>query len=373
MTCSLFGGHFAGRRVLVTGHTGFKGSWLSEWLLTLGADVIGYALEAPTEPSLFEELGLEGRMRSVVGDVRDLQRLREVFGAERPEIVFHLAAQPLVRLSYDEPVDTYATNVMGTVNVLEAIRHTPGVRVAVMVTSDKCYENRETGQAYAEDDPLGGYDPYSSSKACAELVTSAYRRSFFGEGAETRIASVRAGNVIGGGDWALDRIVPDCVRALESGVPITVRNPDAVRPWQHVLEPLSGYLLLASRMWSGGHEFDGAWNFGPREHGTVPVRRVVEAMIGGWGSGSWDHPDGIRSVHEANLLALDIAKAREILGWAPIHSIERTFATTAAWYGARHRGADVRTITDDDISRYVDDARRLGAVWTTTGQESAEE
>lgn len=361
---TLFGGTYSGRRVLVTGHTGFKGAWLCEWLLGMGAEVTGFALEPPTDPSLFEELGLATRMTHHIGDVRDLAKLRSVFDAARPEIVFHLAAQPLVRLSYAEPVTTYDTNVMGTVNVLEAVRHCPSVRVAVMVTSDKCYENRETGQAYAEDDPMGGYDPYSSSKGCAELVTSAYRRSFFGPDSSVRIASVRAGNVIGGGDWALDRIVPDCVRALQADEPIEVRNPDAVRPWQHVLEPLSGYLLLASRLFGEGVAFDGAWNFGPDEQGTVPVRTVVETFIAAWGSGSWTTPQATGAQpHEAHLLALDITKAREQLSWRPVHSAEEALGITAAWYSARHAGGDVRSLTDGDIDRYVDAARRQNAVW----------
>lgn len=362
MTEGLFSGAYAGRHVLVTGHTGFKGSWLSEWLLRLGAHVTGYALEPPTEPSLFDELGLASRMTHVIGDVRDLAHLRATFAAAQPEIVFHLAAQPLVRLSYDEPVETYETNVMGTVNVLEASRATPSVRVVVIVTSDKCYENRETDHAYREDDSMGGYDPYSSSKGCAELVTAAYRQSFFGAASPVRVASARAGNVIGGGDWACDRIIPDCVRALQANEPIVVRNPDAVRPWQHVLEPLSGYLLLASRLLEGDPAFDGPWNFGPREQGTVPVRRVVEDMIDAWGSGTWQYA-GQAGPHEAHLLALDIGKAQSLLRWEPLYPVDRTVQVTAAWYAARHRGEDVAALTDDDIARYETAARAAGAAW----------
>lgn len=370
----LFGGTYAGRRVFVTGHTGFKGSWLSEWLLSLGAHVTGYALEPPTDPSLFDELGLAERMGHVIGDVRDLGQLRAALSSAGPEIVFHLAAQPLVRLSYEEPVQTYETNVMGTVNLLEAVRACPSVRAVVVVTSDKCYENRETGQAYHEDDCLGGYDPYSSSKGCAELVTAAYRRSFFGPASAVAVASVRAGNVIGGGDWAADRIVPDCVRALQAGEPIVVRNPDAVRPWQHVLEPLSGYLHLGATMLAG-HEFDGAWNFGPEEQGTVPVRRVADAIVAAWGSGSWTSPETAGGPHEARLLALDITKAHTRLGWRPLYDVERTLRVTAAWYAARHEGADVRASTDNDISAYAEEAIRAGAVWAggttiTSGSET---
>ncbi|MGV8083280.1 MAG: CDP-glucose 4,6-dehydratase [Coriobacteriia bacterium] len=360
----LFGGVFAGRRVLVTGHTGFKGSWLCEWLLRLGAQITGYALRPNTEPSLFVELGLADRIHHIIGDVRDLGALKAIFTSVRPEIVFHLAAQPLVRLSYEQPVETYETNVMGTVNLLEAVRDSSSVRVVIVVTSDKCYENRETGEAYRENDAMGGYDPYSSSKGCAELVTSAYRRSFFGSDSAVRVASVRAGNVIGGGDWALDRIVPDCVRALQAGRPIVVRNPDAVRPWQHVLEPLSGYLHLAARLWCGEHNLDGAWNFGPNEQGTVPVRDVVEAMVSAWGSGSWVASSPMQhQPHEAKLLALNTEKAETLLNWRPLYRVADTICTTSAWYAARHGGGSVRLLTDADIARYEAEGVRSSVVW----------
>lgn len=369
---ALFGGAFAGRRAFVTGHTGFKGSWLAEWLLLLNAAVTGYALEPPTDPSLFVELGLANRMQHIIGDVRDLEHLRSAIVAAQPEVVFHLAAQPLVRLSYEQPVLTYETNVMGTVNLLEAVRACPSVQAVVVVTSDKCYENRETGQAYHEDDCLGGFDPYSSSKGAAEIVTAAYRRSFFGAESATRVASVRAGNVIGGGDWALDRIIPDCIRALSAERPIVVRNPDAVRPWQHVLEPLSGYLHLASRMLQGGHDFDGAWNFGPEERGTVPVRMVADAIVAAWGSGSWTSPPQAAAPHEARLLALDITKAKTVLGWRPLYEVHDALATTAAWYAKRHEGAEVRAITDEDIRAYADEARRSKAAWAADAHDSGE-
>jgi CDP-glucose 4,6-dehydratase len=360
-----FGGAFAGRRVLVTGHTGFKGSWLTRWLLDLGAEVTGYALEPPTDPSLFEELDLAREMAHVVADVRDLEKLQTEMLAARPEFVFHLAAQPLVRLSYEQPVETYATNVLGTVNVLESVRAVPSVGVMVNVTSDKCYENRETGQAYREDDPMGGFDPYSSSKGCSELVTAAYRRSFFGDGSSVALASARAGNVIGGGDWAADRIVPDSVRALTAGAPIVVRNPDAVRPWQHVLEPLSGYLWLAARMSTGSHEFDGPWNFGPEPGGDWPVHAVVDAIVEAWGSGSWEQAaGGPPQPHEAKLLSLDITKARRDLGWRPVYDVRHAIGATALWYAARHRDrTSVAASTASDIADYERAARDAGLPW----------
>jgi CDP-glucose 4,6-dehydratase len=358
---SMFGGAYSGRRVLVTGHTGFKGSWLCEWLLGLGAEVSGLALEPPTQPSLFDELDLARRIaRHRIGDVRDLAQLRSATAEAAPEIVFHLAAQPLVRLSYDEPVQTYATNVMGTVNQLESVRSCGSVRAVVNVTSDKCYENRETGQAYRETDAMGGWDPYSSSKGCSELVTAAYRHSFFGQGSDVRVASVRAGNVIGGGDWAADRIIPDCVRALTAGQPVIVRNPEAVRPWQHVLEPLSGYLMLGGRLLAGDAAFDGPWNFGPRPGGAVRVREVVDAMTSAWGSGSWTTPDDAGpQPHEAHLLALDITKAQGELGWRPLYDVPQAVGVTARWYAARQGGADVGQLTRADIEGYEGAAREL--------------
>jgi CDP-glucose 4,6-dehydratase len=361
----LFSGAFSGRRVFITGHTGFKGSWLSRWLLDLGADVTGYALDPPTDPSLFDELRLAREISHVVADVRDLEKLHTEMLLARPEFVFHLAAQPLVRLSYERPVETYATNVLGTVNVLESVRGVTSVGVVVNVTSDKCYENRETGQPYREGDPMGGFDPYSSSKGCSELVTAAYRRSFFGDGSHVALASARAGNVIGGGDWAPDRIVPDSVRALTAGAPIVVRNPDAVRPWQHVLEPLSGYLWLAARMSAGGHAFDGPWNFGPEPGVDWPVRAVVDAIVEAWGSGSWEQATGgAPQPHEAKLLSLDIGKARRELGWRPVYDVRHAIGATAAWYAARDRDAgSVAARTVSDIADYVRAARDAGVPW----------
>lgn len=364
VSARLFDGAYEGRHVLVTGHTGFKGAWLCEWLLALGAEVTGYSLEPPTNPSLFEELGLDDRLNHVVGDVRDLAHVRRVMGSARPEFVFHLAAQSLVRPSYDEPVATFDSNVMGTVNVLEAVRSCSHVRVALIVTSDKCYENRETDHAYHEGDAMGGHDPYSASKGCAELVTAAYRSSFFGANSDTRIASARAGNVIGGGDWARDRIVPDCIRALQAEQAIVVRNPSAIRPWQHVLEPLSGYLHLASTLRRQGSEYDGGWNFGPVDEERVPVGRVVDSVIAAWGSGTWETPAGSGGQpHEAHKLALDITKATEQLGWAPTYDTESAIRVTAAWYAARHKGSDVAAVTRQDIDEYVRRSAAASAVW----------
>jgi CDP-glucose 4,6-dehydratase len=361
----LFGGIYEGRRVLVTGHTGFKGSWLTQWLLSLGAQVTGYSLEPPTDPSLFEELGLAQHIDHHIADVRDLRRLSEVMGDARPEIVLHLAAQPLVRLSYDEPVVTFETNVMGSVNVLEAARHTPSVRAVVNVTSDKCYENREWEFAYRENDPLGGHDPYSASKGAAEIATAAYRRSFFSAQDAAAVATGRAGNVVGGGDWALDRIVPDCVRALAAGDAIQVRNPGAVRPWQHVLEPTGAYLWLASRLFAHGHDFEGAWNFGPLPGGNLTVAEIVDGVVAQWGSGSWEGPrPDSAGVHEATFLKLDCAKAADVLGWRPVWDVAEALAQTTHWYRSRHEGASVSELTTECLDAYVAEAQRSKAAWT---------
>jgi len=350
--------------VFMTGHTGFKGSWLAEWLVMAGAHVTGYALDPPTEPNLFEALGLRERIRHVVADVRDRDRLVAEVQAARPTVIFHLAARALVRRAYEEPADTFETNVMGTVNVLEAARASPSVRAVVIVTSDKVYENPETGHAFKETDPLGGRDPYAASKGGAELVTAAYRASFFADGAA--VATVRAGNVIGGGDWAPDRIIPDSVRALTAGAPIVVRNPDALRPWQHVLEPLSGYLLLGSSMLDEGRRFEGAWNFGPTEdRADKPVRWVVEQFLGEWGEGSWTMPASLDGQpHEAQRLSLDSAKAREQLGWAPVWDAPTAVRRTAAWYREYYRAPAVaRTLVEDELRAYEQDARAAGLAW----------
>jgi CDP-glucose 4,6-dehydratase len=354
------------RSVFVTGHTGFKGAWLAEWLTTLGAEVTGYALDPPTQPNLFDALDLGARLQHVVADIRDRDRVVAEVQAAQPSVIFHLAAQALVRRAYAEPHETFETNVMGTVNVLEAARACPSVRAVVVVTSDKCYQNLETGRPFRETDALGGRDPYSASKGCAELVTAAYRASYFADGAA--VASVRAGNVIGGGDWAADRIVPDCVRALAEGEPILVRNPDAVRPWQHVLEPLSGYLWLAALLLRDGHGYECAWNFGPTEAGAVrPVRWVVDRFVEEWGSGSWTTPaDAGRQPHEAHHLSLDSTKAREQLGWSPVWDALTAVRQTASWYRDYHRApGTARELAEHQLATYQDDARAAGLAWTS--------
>ncbi len=345
-----------GKRVLITGHTGFKGGWLSFWLKSLGADIAGYALAPSTNPSLFQIANLSQDMKSVIADVRDFASLKTIVAEFRPEIVFHLAAQALVRYSYANPIETYSTNVMGTVNLLEAVRQTGGVKAIVNVTSDKCYENRERSKGYREDEPLGGYDPYSSSKACAELVTAAYRNSFFNTGDHAghglALASARAGNVIGGGDWAEDRLIPDIMRAFLAGKPVAIRNPNAVRPWQHVLEPSSGYLLLAEKLWSEGGKFAEAWNFGPDESDAKPVQWIVERIAEAWGRpGAWA-PDKGAHPHEATYLALDCSKAKEKLGWRPRWSLDRALDATSEWYRAYQGGKEVAPMMLRQIAEY---------------------
>ncbi|MFC7536719.1 CDP-glucose 4,6-dehydratase [Sphingomonas sp. GCM10030256] len=338
-----------GRRVLVTGHTGFKGGWLSLWLHKMGAQVIGLSLPAPTEPSFFEQTGLAELIDHRIGDVRDESIVREAIADARPEVVLHLAAQPLVRYSYDNPVETYATNVMGTVHVLEACRHTPSVKAVVSITTDKCYENREWIWPYRENDPMGGYDPYSSSKGAAELVISAYRRSY-PDGPS--LASVRAGNVIGGGDWALDRLVPDIVRAMLAGRNVEVRNPNSVRPWQHVLEALGGYLIIAGRLLQNDRSVATAYNFGPSDDDTQPVSWVVEKMLRAWGgSSTWVKPEGAQP-HEATLLRLDCSKARAELNWKPRLRLEEALAKVVEWHKEVDRSGDARTISLAQIEDY---------------------
>ncbi len=359
-----FNDAYAGRRVLVTGHTGFKGAWLVEWLLRLGADVTGYALEPPTTPSLFEACGLGGRLHHVVADVRDRDRLAAEMAAARPSVVFHLAAQAIVRTAYARPRETFETNVMGTVNLLEAARPCDSVEAVVIVTSDKSYQNLEVRRPFRETDAMGGRDPYSASKGATELVVDAYRQSYFAEGAA--VASVRAGNVIGPGDWAADRIVPDIVRAVTAGEPVVVRNPDAVRPWQHVLEPLSGYLWLGARLLRDGHDFAGAWNFGPSDAGgDRTVRWLVEEFLDAWGVGEWVAPPiAAPQPHEAHHLALDISKARDRLGWAPVWDAAEAVRRTAAWYAAYDADpGTARPLLDGQLGAYEADARAAGLVW----------
>lgn len=340
-----------GKKVLVTGHTGFKGSWLCLWLQSLGAEVTGYALAPPGNPSLFEETRVAQGMVSLHGDIRDPEQMNRAMTRFQPEIVIHMAAQSLVRHSYLNPVETYATNVMGTVNVLEAVRQTASVRAAVIVTSDKCYENREWVWGYRENEAMGGYDPYSNSKGCAELVTSAYRQSFFRDGSAA-VASARAGNVIGGGDWAADRLVPDMVRAIADRRPVSIRNPRAIRPWQHVLEPLSGYLLLAQKLYEDGTAYAEGWNFGPREDDARPVQWIAEQFTGLWGEGASWVLDGAEHPHEAHYLKLDCSKARMRLDWQPKWSLETSLRKIVAWQKAHLRNQDMRTFTLEQILEF---------------------
>lgn len=346
-------GGWAGRRVFLTGHTGFKGGWLALWLGRLGAQVSGYSLQPPTRPSLFELARVQDGMRSVIADIRDLERVAKEMRTAEPEVVFHLAAQPLVRHSYADPVQTYATNVLGTAHVLEAVRRTPGVRAVIVVTTDKCYENLEWAWGYRENDRLGGRDPYSNSKACAELVTQAFRDSFFRAGErKVAVASARAGNVIGGGDWAADRLLPDVVRAIVEGRPVRVRRPDAVRPWQHVLDPLSGYLRLAERLLADGERWAEGWNFGPDEADARNVRWVVERFVQLWGEGAgWEIDPGTHP-HEAGMLRLDISKARQRLSWRPVWNIDRTLECTVAWYRGHAKGANMRALSLAQIDEF---------------------
>ena len=340
-----------GRRVFLTGHTGFKGGWLSLWLQRLGAEVTGYALPPPTTPSLFEAAQVARGMRSMLGDVNEFPALQKAMADAAPEIVIHLAAQPLVRAGYDTPVETYRTNVLGTVHVLEAMRGVSSVRAAVNVTTDKCYENREWYWGYREGDPLGGFDPYSTSKACAELVTQSYRSAFFAKGT-LALASARAGNVIGGGDWGVDRLVPDILRAITAGTPVKIRRPDAVRPWQHVLEPLSGYLLLAEKLFSEGARYAEAWNFGPRDEGAQPVRWLAESLTRLWGEGARWAVDGAEHPHEAQFLKLDCSKAHALLGWQPRLPLAQALEWIVDWHRALKRGDDMGAVCAAQIARF---------------------
>ena len=361
---NLFRGIYKKRKVLITGHTGFKGSWLAFWLSQMGADILGYALEPNTNPNHFSMLDLP--IESVIGDIRDIEHLTRVFGKFQPEIIFHLAAQPLVRLSFDDPVETFNTNIMGTVDIFEACRRTPSVRAVINVTSDKCYENREWVWGYREKDPMGGYDPYSASKGCAELITSAYKNSFFnlaeyGRKHYTLLASVRAGNVIGGGDWAKDRIITDMMEAVGHGKKLYIRNPQAIRPWQHVLEPLSGYLLLGQKLLEGEKEFADAWNFGPNDDGAIPVVQMVQEMQKIWNKISYKVEQDKNNPHEAGLLKLDCSKARIKLKWKGVWDHRATFSKTAKWYQCYYENQQV--ITKNQLKEYVADAGKLGLTW----------
>jgi len=345
-----------GKNVFLTGHTGFKGSWMALWLQQLGANVTGYALQPPTDPSLFAIARVEDGMHSIIGDIRDLPKLQQAMQSAKPDIVIHMAAQPLVRLSYECPVETYATNVMGTVHLLESIRHTPSVCAVVNITTDKCYENKEWVWGYREHEPMGGYDPYSNSKGCAELVSAAYRSSFFNPEAFEKhgvaLATVRAGNVIGGGDWAKDRLIPDIIAAFEVSKPVLIRNPHATRPWQHVLEPLGGYLTLAEHLYNEGPEYAEPWNFGPYDEDAKPVSWIVDAMARQWGNGAkWDIEAG-EHPHEATYLKLDISKARARLSWHPALRLDEALEKIIDWSQARAQGADMQEYTLKQIQDY---------------------
>jgi CDP-glucose 4,6-dehydratase len=350
------------RKVLLTGHTGFKGSWLSLWLQGLGADVSGYSIDVPTDPSLYDAAEVGDSMTSVTGDVRDLESLNSFVHETGPEIVIHMAAQSLVRRSYTDPVGTYDTNIMGTVNLLEAVRNNGGVRAVIVVTSDKCYDNEEHEQGYREGEPMGGYDPYSSSKGCAELVTAAYRNSFFNNADfdrhETAVASVRAGNVIGGGDWAEDRLIPDIVAAFQGGTLPEVRKPHAVRPWQFVMDPLNGYLTLAESLWNDGRAFAGAWNFGPDASAAKDVAYIVEHLLRGWGEDAeWRHDESDQP-HEMTSLKLDSSKAQSTLSWSPVLDLTTTLDWIIEWYQRVFSANEAREITLEQIQRFQQQAVR---------------
>ena len=342
-----------GKKVFLTGHTGFKGGWLSLWLRALGAKVTGYSLPAPTQPSFFEVARVAGGMNTITGDVRDLATLTAAVQQAEPEVVIHMAAQSLVRPSYDDPAATYSTNVMGTVNVLEAARSVTGLQAVIVVTSDKCYESSEGQRFHRENDRLGGHDPYSNSKACAELVTAAYRDSFFGgKPGAAAIASARAGNVIGGGDWAADRLIPDAIRAFCSGQPVRLRYPRATRPWQHLLDPLQGYLLLAERLCSNVSGCTEPWNFGPASNNVTTVAEVVETLAGKWGGGASWELDTAGNPHETRYLGVDAGKAQARLGWKPRLDLEHAIEWTVEWYCAWRDGADMRRVSESQLERY---------------------
>lgn len=346
-----------GKRVFITGHTGFKGGWLSLWLQEMGAIVKGYSLSAPTTPSLFEEAKVWAGMNTEEGDIRDFAHLRQSMYEFKPEIVFHMAAQPLVRLSYHQPMETYSTNVMGTVYLLEAVKQIGGVKAVVNITSDKCYENREWVWGYREDEPMGGYDPYSNSKGCAELVASAYRQSFFNKEKYTQhgcaLASVRAGNVIGGGDWAEDRLIPDMLKAFSQGQSVEIRSPHAIRPWQHVLEPLSGYIAIAEKLYIDGPDYAEGWNFGPKDEDAKPVEWIVNRLSEYWGNGAQWHLSAGEHPHEAHYLKLDCSKAKMRLNWQPVWDLDTTLEKIVAWQKAWLAKEDMHQYTINEIKQYM--------------------
>ena len=341
-----------GKKVFLTGHTGFKGSWLSLWLQNMGAIVKGYSLDVNSKPALFIEANVEAEMESEIGDIRNLEQLTKSMVSFSPDILIHMAAQPLVRLSYQEPVDTYTTNVIGTVNVLEAARKCASLKGIVSVTTDKCYENKEWEWGYRENEPMGGHDPYSSSKGCAELVTSAYRRSFFSSEDTASLASARAGNVIGGGDWAEDRLIPDILRAFEKSEPVVIRNPLSTRPWQHVLEPLSGYLVLAQELFLNGDEFAEGWNFGPKDEDCKPVSWILDEMVSSWGNNASWSLDKKNNPHEAGFLKLDCSKASNRLKWNPKWNLQLTLKSIVDWHQIYTNGGDIKKQCLKEINNY---------------------
>jgi CDP-glucose 4,6-dehydratase len=362
---------FDGKTIFVTGHTGFIGTWLITWLHNLGAKVVGFSLDIPTKPSMFEILDLAKDITHIMGDVKNSTHLEKCMSEFKPDMVFHLAAQPLVRLSYEKPVETFQTNVMGTANVLESIRKIPSVKVCIVMTSDKCYENREVQYAYKENDPLGGHDPYSASKGATELVVLSYRKSFFTKinkkGYQVGISTIRAGNVIGGGDWAEDRIVPDCIRSLMSKKDIQIRNPNSIRPWQFVLEPISGMLFLAMKMWKNPSHFSGPWNFGPPLSSPKnTVKELVLQIIDEWGEGKWIDVSQQSTIppHEANLLMLDSTKAETLLGWSPVYNLKEAITKTMSWYNSYvDKPSQIKDFTKNQIQNYAKKAKQMNIMW----------
>lgn len=354
---------YNGKRVFLTGHTGFKGSWLSLFLKELGADVMGYSLEPNTDPSIYKICDIDRDIKSVIGDIKDLDKLCDAMKEFNPDIIFHLAAQPLVRLSYKEPKNTYETNVIGTLNVYEAARKCPSVKAIVSITTDKCYENKEWPYGYRENDPMGGYDPYSSSKGCAELLTASYRNSYFNE-LGIGIASARAGNVIGGGDWAEDRLIPDLARATADDKTLVIRNPLATRPWQHVLEPLSGYLWLGALLLEGKNEYACGWNFGPNDNDILSVKEVLDLAVDTWGNNY--EVDSSVQPHEAQLLKLDISKAKAELKWKPVYDVNTAVTKTMEWYKNFYvnREADIKNYTINQIKEYIEEAKSKKVIWS---------
>jgi CDP-glucose 4,6-dehydratase len=354
---------WAGKRVFLTGHTGFKGSWLSLWLQSLGAEVTGYALKPPTSPNLFEIANVEKGIHSIIGDIRDLDHLKKAMKEANPDILIHMAAQPLVRYSYSNPVETYETNVMGTVHVLEAARENKNIKAILIVTSDKCYDNKEMDRGYREDEPMGGFDPYSNSKGCAELVSMAYRNSFFNidkyQAHGVALATARAGNVIGGGDWAEDRLIPDFMRAIEAKRKVSIRNPHAIRPWQHVLEPIKGYLMLCQKLYENGPNFSQSFNFGPDEKDAKNVEWIAGHLVKTWGEGAaYEIASNASSLHEAHFLKLDCTKARTQLSWQPKWNINKALDEICAWHKAHINGEDMYKYSLNVIKMYAIDILR---------------